>query len=228
MEEIDLNDPLIKAEIERERAEAAQQARTEEAAKATGLVEELKELRRKKGLDENGQPIPTTQAPDDIVTKIREVLNEDKMKAAEGNRTKALQKFYEQNKEFHPDNDVSGLKFRLIEDELKNFKTDGLYSEEDYLKLFNKSKSLVMNGDKDGGTLIQGDASNGSGGGAGNPRAAEQSRLISEERKLIEQEGWTEERYLTLKGKPNMAAFIEKLLKTVSQCPDRLVAHYLN
>lgn len=218
MEDIDLNDPIVKAEIERVQKETEQKVRDEEAATKAGLVDEIKELRKKKGLDENGQPLQVPATPDAIEEKVKEILQKDRQKEAEANRGKALNKFFEQNKEFHPENDPAGLKFRLIEDELNNFKQDNLYSETDFLTLFNKARNLAMaNDEADGGTSLKDDGSTPAGGGAGKPRATNQSQLSPAERKLIDQQGWTEDRYLRLKAKPGMADYISRLLSAVPQ-----------
>lgn len=213
--EFDLNDPEVKAEVERIKQEAEQKVRGEAEAEKAGLVGEIKTLRAKKGLDpETGKEIPQEVAPDVIEVKVREILEKDRKAESEANRSKALQRFYEENKEFHPDNDPAGLKYRLIEDELKNFKLDGLYSETDFLKVFNKAKSLTMNRDREDSEVIRTDASSPVGSGA--PRSTSASKLTPQERKLIEQEGWTEERYLKLKTKPNMDSFLAKLLKDIA------------
>lgn len=168
------------------------------------LVQELKELRQKKGEDIKSKP---DVSEDEIGQKVLSILDEQKRKDAEGNFEKAKSIFFEKNKEFHPDNDVSGIKFNAIQNELNGFNLSTVYSVEDYSKLFNKALALINQNSHSPSRVVL---------DAGEPKVTPEpkgqspSKLTAKEQSIVKKFGWTEDRYLKLKEKN--PAYIKDLI----------------
>lgn len=114
------------------------------------VVEEVKDLRVKnRELSEKIKPEtpPVVPPVDDVTEKIKQVLAQEKMSSAEANKKAALEKFITNNKEFHPDNDITGLKRKALEDKLSRFNLSGMYSEEEFVGVFEEANLLLKRND---------------------------------------------------------------------------------
>jgi len=176
----------------------------------SNLVNELKELRTKKGVTE-GNPggVPDGKTPEEIEKVVAESLAKRDAEAAKANLDAARQKFLENNKEFHPDSDPGGIKFSALQKEFDSLKTDGASSQEDFLRLFDKALRLVNPAKAI--EKVHLDASMKKEGG--NPSSVPQTKLSDKELQLIKNVGWSEERYLKLKAE--QPAYVTSLLDKV-------------
>ena len=170
------------------------------------VVDELKEERRKRR--EAEEKLNPSKPIDEVSEKVRVALMEDKKKQAELNRVKALEKFQEENKEFHPDNDPGGLKMALLQKELNGLKTDDAVLAEDFLSLLDKAKRLIPTIAPETPVTIVPPASTPI--TATPPRVRVESKLTPKEQQAAQSVGWTEEKFLKIKtAQPR---FVEQLL----------------
>lgn len=150
-----------------------------------------------------------------IQNVVNQVLEANNVSRAKQNKTVALEKFVTDNKDFHPDNDPTGLKRAALEKKLKSFNTDGITEIEDFVKVIGDAKTLLGQD-----TSLQSSTEqeiknpySSTSKGASSPKEALDKDLDPREQKLIKQSGYTKEAYLALKVK--MPAFVEGLLKNV-------------
>lgn len=113
----------------------------------SNVVEELKELRIKNRELTEKPAEETKPAVDDETTKIlnvvKQVLSEEKVSKAKTNKQVAFEKFITDNKEFHPDNDITGLKLKALENKIARFNTDGITETEDFYSVFKEANILL-------------------------------------------------------------------------------------
>lgn len=194
---------------------------TEEAKKAAELeaavrnmTEELKELRQKKQEAEAERDLLKAkgQAPanDDVESKVRKVLDEERTKTVGEIRKSAEEKFRSANKEFHPDNDPGGVKWAAFEKKLARINTAGLVKEEDFLAAYDDAL-LILTRKPAEPTVVQNPYASTPSGTGGSPRTTDPNNLSTKEHKLLKQMGWTEEQYL--KHKKSRPSYVAKLLE---------------
>lgn len=182
------------------------------------VVEEVKELRAKnRELSEKiNPPAPKEEVPADV-TKIKEVLksimDEDKITNAEAIKKAAFEKFITSNKEFHPDNDVAGLKQKaLIQKINQRFNLAGMTDEKDFIDVFEEASILLKKNDNSSKTQ-----------GPNNPYSSTpvskitpgkvEDELSPKEKKLVERGSATKEYIMKLRiEKP---AYLASLLERV-------------
>lgn len=119
--------------------------RSDRAAKAEEverLSREKEELADKLSKLSNGSG---GEMPEDEKVKniVMSVLNEKDASSAEANKQAALAKFISENKEYHPDNDVSGLKLDALKKKMSRFNTQGLKSLDDFYSVIKESNILL-------------------------------------------------------------------------------------
>jgi len=174
----------------------------------SGVVEELKELRVKKGTEEPSK----AENEDEVSLKVSKILQEEKSKESKANKEKALEIFYKENKEFHPENDIAGLRFKLIEKELEDFNLSKAQSVDDYLKFLNKALNQINASKKENKeTTVHIDPNIPK--EEGNPESKSPNNLSSKELKIMKQAGWTEEKYLKLKS--SQPTYIRSLMDAI-------------
>lgn len=189
-----------------------------------GLVGETQDLR--KARQEKEEQITTLQdalkaatdknnaSPEDekIAAAIAKVLSQKEEDRAKANRKAAFDKFVAENKEYHPDNDPSGLKRTALEKELAQFNTNGIVETDDFVKVIGKANALLRGTD----TPRQANTDNPYSSTPSNPAPpapGPDKDLSEQEKKLIDRNGWTKEKYMSLKAK--MPDFIEGLIAGV-------------
>lgn len=205
---------LTKAELAEltkraEEAEALAAAKSAEAEQAkgeltttkeslNGTVEELKKLREKR----DPALTPEHSNPTDVTAAVAAALEERRKLDAESNRKLAIARFQEADKEFHKDNDPGGLKMKAILDEFETFNNSSLFSVEEFTARLDKAKRLVLGTKKEVVEEVLDDPS--LNGGGPTPKSEKATKLTAEERQVIKDLGWTEERFLAVKEKnPN-------------------------
>ena len=167
----------------------------------TGMTEQIKDLRKK--LQEALLVKPAEQPPtneSDVEKAVRQVLEKNRKGEAERNRIDALNRFWISHKEFHPDNDITGLKNEALMASLKRLNTTGNYSTEAILKDFEDAHRLMSNNQS---TQAKSDLNKiaSTTSTPGSPTTTEGSKLSPEQEKLRKEKGWTEEKYLKMKAK---------------------------
>lgn len=228
-----------KNEDDNKQDDAAQEVKDlkEELAQANkdknSLTEEIKTL-RKKNADEIFEDNNSDNKPDDgssddgssnnddagnqddsKVDVSKEVANvlakrdQDRMKK---NQVKALGQFWEKYKEFHPDNDSSGVKTEALKSALNRLNTEGNIEVDDILDDLETARKLVpgiKNSPDDGNNPrnpYNSDNRNPSGGDPSESKNDDQV-MSNVERKLAQEKGWSDEKYLKLRSNhPKMLA----------------------
>lgn len=193
-------------ELENSKVEVEQKVRAEEKEKLNPVVEEIKDLRKK--LQEAHAKIDNSGG-NDVENTVKSLLEKERQTEVEVNKEKARQLFFEKNKEFHPDNDLAGIKFKKIQSELDGLKDSGFKSVEDFMNLLNKANKLAT----DKVTPPENIRVNASDPVSSSiPNASGSSQLTSAEQQLIKQAGWTEERFVALKAK--QPDYVRNLLRS--------------
>jgi hypothetical protein len=181
-------------------------------------VEELKVLRKKNQELTEKPPVVTPPNPDDEATKIakvvKQILTDEKMSNAKTNKQVAFEKFITENKEFHPDNDPTGLKRQALETKLSRFNTDDIIDMGEYYDVIKEAQLLLTKNDSSSNTSkdIPNPYSSSS-----QSRVAPQKVVISElnpkEEALVKRGSATKEQILKMRvEKP---AFLASLLERV-------------
>lgn len=133
---------------------------------------------------------------------------------AEANRKKAFEKFVAENKEYHPDNDPSGLKKQALEKELAGLTSwQSTVEVDDLVTVIGKANAYLRGVD----TSRQNDTTvapySSTPNSPTSPVGDDKDGLSPQEKKLIERNGWTKEKFLTLKGK--MPDYVANLVEGV-------------
>lgn len=149
----------------------------------------------------------------DVKAVVEQTLAERDNKTAEDNKKSAEEKFKNSNKEFHPDNDPGGIKFATVTKQLARFNTAGLKSEEDFLKLYTDCLKLSKETPSQESKDITPYDSTPSNSGSG-PKEVKVTQLSVKEVKLMNQLGWTEERFM--KQKAARPSYVQSLLEHIN------------
>lgn len=104
------------------------------------LKEDLKKATEQSVKNEN---IDSTKVAD----VVRNVLSEEAASKAKDNFKVAFEKFVNENKEYHEENDASGLKRDALERKLKRFNTEGLYDIDDFYSVIKDANNLLRGPD---------------------------------------------------------------------------------
>lgn len=197
---------------------------TELKEKLTNVVEELKKERQEKGmykelLDKAKETPESPKTPDaevdKIVNVVKEVLNQEKASKAKTNKQVAFERFITENKEFHPENDITGLKRKALEDKIaRRFNTDGLSEVEDFEQVIREAHILLKNNDSS--FEVSKEVKNPYSTtpvSKTTPTVKDDKNLSVKEKKLIEQGSITLEKLLKLKE--TRPEFLEGLLEYV-------------
>lgn len=202
----------LKAKIaELEQAKTALVGETTELRKARqdkdAEVATLQEALRAATEQNNANP-----EEEKIRNVVQSILSESEKGRAQGNRKAAFDKFVTEHKEYHPDNDPSGLMKAALEREFAGFNTQGLVEVDDFIEVIGKAERLLR-GDTTRQTedTVQPYSSMSPSNPA--PRTSGDKDLTLTEQILIQRNGWTKEKFLGLKAK--MPEFIESLVAGV-------------
>lgn len=176
----------------------------------SNLIAEIKELRKQKQEAEeaarlaaeqkaNATPETPESEEDKIAKAVRAVLNQEKAEKAKANKQAAFERFVTSNKDFHPDNDPTGMRRQALENKLARFNMSDLNEVEDFEAVIKEAHLL----------LGRSDNASGSTGEIQNPYASTTKSSVAPEenpnaelpdaaKKLIARGSLTKERYLKL------------------------------
>lgn len=129
----------------------------ESAKVIADLVEELKVTRLKASTAEallaanaekkpEGEPKPLTDE-EKLDLAIAKKLAQKEAENAQENKKLAFEKFITEHKEFHPDNDPTGLKRKALQDKVNRFNTEGFTRVEEFLTVIGEAKTLLLGND---------------------------------------------------------------------------------
>lgn len=192
-----------------------------EPATLEAVVAELKEIRKERafykeafeGMLSKKEEIPEQKPvePTEIEKTVLSVLQQQEAARVKAMKQAALERFISENKEYHPDNDITGLKRKALMEKVARFNTDGILDEQSFTSVIKDAHRLA--GGSDSSPKTSKDV---------NPYSVTptsqtpegnrtpESELTDKEKKLLERTGYSVEKYLKLKKeKPE---FIEQIL----------------
>lgn len=172
----------------------------------TATVGELKDLRTKKQeiekeLEEARKP--KDQVPDGGESATQEqqfeaFLQKKQQEDANKNKERALADFRSSHHEFSEASDPGGIKFAAFEREMAKFNLSGLSSVDDFNTRFREVHEFMNRSKKPDESIS---LHNGTPRNPTEQTPANEGALDADDKKLIEQLGWTQERYLKYKEK---------------------------
>lgn len=191
---------------EKEKEEIVKRLANLEQDKAN-LVSEIKELRAKKD-----PSIDATLVEDKAKEIVNKILSEESGKKSANERVVAEEEFKQKFKEFHPDNDPSGIKYTAFQKSLQRINLSGLKTSDEYKEAF-EDAYLVMNKQsiKNGSYSNQSDFNPEMGG---NIRSVDADNLSPKEMKLIKQQGMDKAQYIKMRDK--RPAYVRELLNWIN------------
>lgn len=151
--------------------------------------------------------VPTED--DKIASVVKAVFAERDGTKAQSDKKAAFDKFVNEHKEYHPENDAGGIKRAALEKELA-----GLVSwvnpsaTDDFAAVIGKANALLRGNDTSRQNPMNTPSSMPN--SPSEQRVIDNSKLSSKETELIDRNGWTEEQYLKLKDK--MPDYFDSLL----------------
>lgn len=196
----------------------------ESAKEKENLVQEIKDLRLKLGVTEKLlkdkeekpeiiEPNKPLSEDEKISKAVENALKAKEALNAKANKKAAFEKFVTENKEFHPENDPTGLKKDALEKKLNQFNTDGLTTIEEFTSVIRDAKTLLL-----GTTTI--DTSKENNNPYSEPKippkipdGKNNTDLTPKELKLAQQTGKTKEQILHLREK--YPDFLREILEQV-------------
>lgn len=142
-----------------------------------------------------------------ITEALEKLLSQKEGERATANKKAAFDKFVNDNKEYHPDNDIGGIKKAALEAQFNRFNQNGIIEVDAFSKLIGDANALLRGPDtsRQPNTQILSTPSP-----TNQPKSAPDNELTSKEIDLINSNGWTKEKYMELKAK--MPDFIEGLI----------------
>lgn len=152
----------------------------------------------------------------DVAAVVKSVLNEElstrEASKAKSNKIAAVERFVKENSVFNPDNDPTGKKREALETAVNRFNTDGLVEVEDFFSIVADAARLLgvdtapkVPGEREVPNPYTSTTRN-----SITPKLTDDTELTVAEKKLIEQNGWTKERFMKLKEK--MPSYIASLV----------------
>lgn len=186
---------------------------TAHAANAS-TVEELKELRQKKQEAEAQRDLASSELeklkqanPGSAEEVVKKILEEKDKQTLDKVKTQALESFKQKHKElFGSDTDPAGIKFNAFQSKLSRLNLSDLTDENQFHDAYEDALILLRRSGHTDFQKVNIDPSMPLNNNQP-PTPPNQNGLSSKEKKLIEQMGWTEERFLKIKkSKPSYMA----------------------
>lgn len=189
------------------------------------LVEQIKDFRLQnatmKDVIEKGKETPPETPKeltedDKIALKVKEALQAEKSSNAQANKKAAFEKFVADNKEFHPDNDQTGLKRDALQKKFNLFNTDGLVTIEEFYSVIGDAKKLLLGNDtpKEPSEEVKSPHSS-TPTPKSHPNGKPDDVLTPEELKLAETTGRTKEQIIKLKAKhPDLVDDLSRYIRS--------------
>lgn len=177
------------------------------------LLKEVTDLRKKnRELSEKKEPVVPPN-PNDLEQVVKKVLTEEKMANVKSMKDKTFERFIIENKEFHPDNDPTGLKREALQNKLARFNTDLVNDPEEYFEMIKEAQLLLNGNDTRSNTSTVNNPYSSTPPSRMIPHKVVEDKLSPKERKLVERGSATEEQILKLKAKN--PSYLASLLATV-------------
>lgn len=176
----------------------------------SGMTEQIKELRKRaqEAEDRAKQTIvPEDKQPQetDVQKAVQQVLQQERSKEAERNRALAFEKFLSQHKEFHPENDGTGMKQDALRKAFSRLNVSTAVSIEEFTSYLSDAARLsgidLEKSKNQESVLHQFATMPLDGGGAGKKEPDKDKKLTPEQEKIRKERGWSIEKYIETKSK---------------------------
>lgn len=167
------------------------------------LLAEVIELRKKnRELSDTKTPV-NTQINDVNNTEevVKKILHEEKMANVKLIKDKTFERFITENKEFHPENDKTGLKREALKNKLSRFNTDNISDPDEFYAVIKEAQLLLVGNDIQVNTSKVNNPYSSTPQTRITPGYVTEDKLSPKERKLVERGAATEEAILKLKEK---------------------------
>lgn len=146
---------------------------------------------------------------------LEQKLGERDASVAKGNKQAAIERFVNENKEFHDENDTTGKRKEALVNAIARFNTSNLKTVDEFYSVV-KDAARLLGSNTEPSNPSESKPEVPSGPGASSqPKVVDVSGLSDGEAKLIEKNGWTKEKYLSLKQKN--PAYMANLVNIASQ-----------
>lgn len=134
-----------------------------------------------------------------IAAIVAKTLQQRDGERAAGNRKAAFEKFVNEHKEYHPDNDTGGIKRAALEKELGDISSwNTVVETEDLVAVIRKADGYLRGGGTSRQTQVDNPYSSSSPSFTA-PTGTPTSKLTPLEKELVERNGWTEDKFLKMK-----------------------------
>jgi len=213
----DSNDETLEEKLERLERENVQKEQDK-----LNLVEEIKELRKKKETEVVKQPEEKPKQESDLTEEerialiVKKQIDKEKESVVESNKKAAIEKFINDNKEFHESNDPTGLKRQALEDKFSRFNTNGLSEVKDFYSVIEEANILLGRSDKTQNTFkeVPNPYSSSTFTPAQQKASEDLNGLSIKEQKLIQEGKISKEKLLKLKE--TQPAFFRSLIESIN------------
>lgn len=182
-------------------------AELEAANKA--LLDSLKNTRAKKAIDSIESPTmddkveePAKSDIDEIDRRITERFKKEEAEVKKKNKVQAFELFWGKFKEFHPENDITGVRHQNLLSALSRINMSTSSSVEDFYKDIvdaAKLSGLVKEQPRQGTSILNKEASTAS--VSSTPKSTTPNPLSAAQEKIRLERGWTVEQFLERKAK---------------------------
>lgn len=193
------------------RARQLQEERDNIRNELIAMREERRELRQKveqyESNNSGGNQATDNQA--DVTQVVESLLQQKEQERAKQNRRKAFEKFVIDHKEYHPENDSTGLKRERLENEFSKFNLNGVTETEDFYDFIKKANTLINPSGSTERKTVNPYPTDPSSTSA-DQDVRDPYALTKEEKNLAQKTGWTEEKLKDLKKKD--PEYLETLL----------------
>lgn len=176
------------------------------------VAELLAERKRRQEAEEElkNKAQPKSDSDDDPEKVVEKVLSRRMEQQRESNKAIALDEFRRKYPELSEQNDPAGIVFKKFQDELKKFNMNNYETKEEFVSAFNDVYEFMNRKKpeiKDRPNFYNGTPSQ----PGHEPQDDDKAGLSDAEKRLLQDLGWTKDRYLAQKkSKP---AFVASLLK---------------
>lgn len=189
-------------EIRKEREELRLKLEEKEKAEKA-IIEELQSERtqRQKAQEELKGKEGATESPDDEDPEkvVERVLTRRQEEERKSSQEQALREFRKNHPEFNEENDPAGIAFKKFEDTLSKFNLSDVKSKEDFSNRFGEVYEFMNRKSTPSESKNFHSGTKDSPGSS--PREDDTVVLSDAEKKVMEQIGWTKEKFLEQKAK---------------------------
>lgn len=211
-------DQIMELAVKAQLADELKTKHDQSEADKAKLVEELKEERQKKQLAEAAVAANKPQDSGSVDEQkardiVKAVLDEEKSTQIETTRSEFEANFKSSNPEFDTSNDPGGIKYDAFKKTLARFNVAAAKTSQELAEIYSDAMLLLKKDKKADSAQDNNPYAFGSTSRSSSAASIATDELSPREMKLIENAGWTKEKYLKLKV--NQPQFVRQILEQV-------------